>query len=61
MKQNISDSRKNANEKWNNDNKERMRYLRSRSSARSFINNRATLEDIEELRKLLDERENNIK
>lgn len=60
MTQNISESKKKANEKWNDNNKERMRYLRSRSSARSFINNRATIDDINELRQLLDEREKNI-
>lgn len=61
MTDKLPESRTKANEKWNENNKERMRYLRSRSSARSFINNRATFDDIKELRELLNARENNLK
>ncbi|BDR66953.1 hypothetical protein K144312032_11810 [Clostridium tetani] len=49
-----------ANQKWENKNREYASYLKSRSSARSFIRNKATLEDIEELRALLNEREENL-
>ncbi|MGG7144376.1 hypothetical protein ACQPVP_13040 [Clostridium nigeriense] len=52
----ISEAREKANKKWNENNKEHMNYLRSRSSARSFIRNKATLEDLEELEKLIEER-----
>lgn len=61
MTDKLPESRVKANEKWNENNKERMRYLRSRSSAKSFINNRATIDDIEELRELLNARENNLR
>ncbi|MGE4509123.1 MAG: hypothetical protein AB7D16_10915 [Eubacteriaceae bacterium] len=46
-----------ANQKWEEKNKEKARYLKKRSSARSFIRNDALPEDIEELRVMLDERE----
>lgn len=46
--------------RWIEKNKEHRRYLSSRSAARSFIRNRATLEDIEELRMLMIEREEDL-
>lgn len=45
-----------ANKKWQEANRERTRYLRNRSTARNFVKKQATLEDIEELKKLIDER-----
>ncbi len=56
----LPESRVKSNEKWNENNKERMRYLRSQSSAKSFINNRATLNDISELKELLKKRERKL-
>ncbi|MBM7717284.1 hypothetical protein JOC94_004309 [Bacillus thermophilus] len=50
-----------ANKKWQQKNKERAKYLSDRSRARSFIRNQATLEDVEELKKLLDDREELLK
>lgn len=50
-----------ANKKWQENNREHSNYLRSRSSARSFIKNKATLEDLEELEKLILERRNSLK
>ena len=41
--------------------KELSNYLKARTSARSFIRNRATLEDIKELRTMLNERESLLK
>ena len=52
----ISESKKKANKKWNDKNKERMRYLNSRSSARSFIRNKSTVEDLDELSVLIEKR-----
>lgn len=46
-----------ANQKWENKNKEYASYLKSRSSAKSFIRNKATLEDLKELKILIEERE----
>lgn len=42
-----------ANKKWQEKNKEYSNYLKSRSTSRSFIRNKATLEDIEELEELI--------
>lgn len=50
-----------ANKKWQEKNKDHAKYLSNRSRGRSFIRNQATLEDIAEFRKLLDERENSLK
>lgn len=50
-----------ANKKWQQKNKERAKYLSDRSRARSFIRNQATLEDVEELKKLLNDREEFLK
>jgi len=49
-----------ANKKWQDKNKVRAKYLSDRSRARSFIRNHATLDDINEFRGLLDEREENL-
>ena len=54
----MNPSQQKANEKWNEKNKERRTYLSARSSARSFIRNKATMEDLEELKQLIKEREN---
>lgn len=51
-----SDAHKRADKNWREKNKEHASYLRSRSSARSFIRNKATLEDIEELESIIKER-----
>ena len=51
-----SDAQKQADEKWRNNNKEHASYLRSRSSARSFIRNKAIKEDLDELEQLIYER-----
>ncbi|WP_183128070.1 hypothetical protein [Clostridium autoethanogenum] len=50
-----------ANQKWENKNREYASYLKSRSSARSFIRNKATLEDLEELKELIKVREELLK
>lgn len=50
-----------ANKKWQEKNRERAKYLSNRSVARSFIKNKATIEDLEELKKLIEEREHFLK
>lgn len=45
-----------ANKKWQEKNRERARYLRNRSTARSFIRKQATEEDLQELEKLIEEK-----
>lgn len=42
-----------ANKRWQEKNREKAKYLRNRSTARSFIKNQATKKDIEELKELI--------
>ena len=50
-----------ATSKWCAKNKEYSAYLNHRSRARSFINKRATLADIEMLEELIEKRKNELK
>lgn len=45
-----------ANKRWQEKNREKAKYLRNRSTARSFIKNQATAEDIKELQQLIQTR-----
>ena len=45
-----------AQEKWDKNNKDRVRYLQDRSKARNFIIKKATTEDLKELELLIKER-----
>lgn len=45
-----------ANKRWQEKNREKAKYLRNRSTARSFIKNQATKEDIAELQQLIENR-----
>lgn len=49
-----------ADKKWREANKEHRRYLTVRGSARSFIRNKATRDDLLELKSLIEERLNQI-
>ncbi|ACV28895.1 Uncharacterised protein [Anaerococcus prevotii] len=49
-----------ANKKWQDKNREYTRYLNARSAARGFIRNRATLEDLEELKNMIEEKEKDL-
>ena len=57
----ISEARKKANKKGDDNNKERMKYLRYRSYSRTFINKLATLEDLKNLQKTIKNRINEMK
>lgn len=57
----MSKSQTEANKKWQEKNKEHAKYLSNRSRTRSFIRSQATLEDLDELQELLDERKASIK
>ncbi|GKT04039.1 hypothetical protein [Furfurilactobacillus entadae] len=48
------------NKKWANKNKAHASYLSDRSRARSFIRNKATVEDLKELLTLIDEKQKTI-
>ncbi|MSS77361.1 hypothetical protein HV819_02350 [Anaerococcus sp. AGMB00486] len=58
---NKNSSQTEANKKWQDKNREYTRYLNARSAARGFIRNKATLDDLEELRLLISEREEKLK
>ena len=45
-----------SNKKWEEKNKEYSSYLKSRSSAKSFIKNKAKLEDLEQLEEFIKNR-----
>ena len=49
-----------ANKRWQEQNREKARYLRNRSTARIFLKKQATLEDIEELLELIEIRKNEL-
>ena len=57
----ISEARKKANKKWDDKNKERMKYLRYRSYTKTFINKLSTVEDLDELSALIEERRKELK
>ena len=52
----LTEAQKRANKKWEEKNREYSNYLTQRRSARSFIRNKATKEDLEDLKKLIEER-----
>lgn len=52
------ESQKKAKKNWEEKNRDHASYLKSRSSARSFIRNKASFEDLEELENLIKERRN---
>lgn len=52
----IMDAQKRATKKWNKNNREHRNYLSKRSSARGFIRNNATVDDLNELEELIKEK-----
>lgn len=48
------------NKKWQEQNREKARYLRNRSTARNFIKRQATEEDIKELLELIEIRKKEL-
>ena len=57
----VSDARKRANKKWDDSNKEQMKYLRYRSYSKTFITTLANQEDLQVLKDLIKEKEKNFK
>lgn len=57
----VSEARKRANKKWDNSNKEQMKYLRYRSYSKTFITTLANQEDLQVLKDLIKEREELLK
>ncbi len=56
-----SEAQRKADKRWREKNRDHANYLKNRTSARCFIRNRATLEDIEELKALMEERAEALK
>lgn len=56
MAEKLTDARIEANKKWDENNKERLNYLHYRSQAKSFIKNKATKEDIDMLKDVMEKR-----
>ncbi|MBX8938458.1 hypothetical protein [Enterococcus gilvus] len=54
-----SEAQLKASRKWQDKNKEQMNYIRKRSAARGFIKV-ATIEDIEELESLIEQRKKDL-
>jgi hypothetical protein len=61
MSTKLTDAQVRAKKNWDDKNREHSSYLKSRSSAKSFIRNKATLEDLEEIDKLTAERKELLK
>ena len=57
----VSEARKRANKKWDDSNKEQMKYLRYRSYSKTFIKYLANQEDLQVLKDLIKEREELLK
>ena len=55
-----TEAQKKASKKWNDANKAHRNYLSSRGAARSFIRNKATEDDLLELRKMIDDKLNKM-
>ena len=53
----LSDAQRKANKKWHKNNKERANYIAMRSSARSFIRKKSTLDDLKELEQIINEKQ----
>ncbi|MBS5306495.1 hypothetical protein [Clostridium sp.] len=56
----ISEAQRNADRRWRENNRWYSNYLKNRTSARSFIRNKATLEDLMELQSLIEERKKEV-
>ena len=52
----LTEAQKRAKQKYREKNRERTNYLNARTTSRSFIRNKATKEDLEELEELIKER-----
>ena len=54
VEERVKKSKLKANKKWTDENREHANYLKSRSAARSFLRNKATKEDLEEFKELIE-------
>jgi hypothetical protein len=56
-----SESQRKAVKSYEEKNKDKVNYLKAKSSAKSFIKNKATKEDLEEFKNWINEREKQLK
>ena len=56
----LTEAQKRAKQKYREKNRERTNYLNARTTARGFIRNKATKEDLQELKELIKEREDRL-
>lgn len=56
----MTDAQTKATKKWNEQNREHRNYLSKRSSARSFIRNHATMNDLNELEEIIKEKKEEL-
>lgn len=61
LEKKTSESQLKAIKKWNEANREKANYTRGKSAAKSFIKNKATLEDLEMLEEVIHERRQSLK
>lgn len=52
----VSEAQKKAAKKWDNKNKKRKQYLNRRSVTKNFILKEATIEDLEQIEKYIEQR-----
>ena len=55
----VSEAQLKASKKWDEAHKERKKYIVARSQAKRFVTKLATNEDLENLKKLIEKRQNN--
>lgn len=55
-----SEAQLRANKKWKEEHKQHNQYINLRSNAQSFIRNRATIDDLDELVQLIAERRDQL-
>lgn len=56
MKKRTPESQIKASTKWNSKNKEKMNYIRKKSSAKKFVEDTASLEDLQMLKDLIEKK-----
>lgn len=57
----LTDAQRRANEKWHRNNRERANYIAMRSSAKSFIRKKSTLDDLDGLEEIIRKRREELK
>lgn len=56
MKNKTSKAQIKASAKWNKNNREKMKYIRYKSNAKVFVEKLGEIEDIEELKKIIEKK-----